>query len=635
MRAAGDFVDDGARALPPLALIAPVWGSRHTQRFIDLVLPSWLGRGNLDALAERPGLRLKIVTTAADAVVLQRSAVFAAVGELAPLDIVAMDDLVVSASAFVSLTLAYQRGLRHAAAAADPVMAVLLNADFVLAQGSLAALLDVLDRGARVVLAPSLRAVEQDVEHRLLQGRRDDGTLSLSPREMVALAFEALHPTVICSRVDQQAVQSLGPHQLFWRAEPGTLVGRAFCLFPLAIEVCGPVGPAETFCDYGLAPLLAPDAEPVVMNDSDAFFALELAPRDQEARFFHLGAATRSDLAERIGAWSVAFHRAQAAVPMFYRAAGPGAAVAAATAASAHFVSDVAVRMADPQPLRHHPHWLAAVALWRTEREEHGLSGDPPELGAAPDVRVAPTADPIRRAARALLVGDPRRRRWWHPRWRLGRAITERLQDETRRGPVLFLGRALLADFSPLAAQPQAAEDAEAACLWLSLDSAKGARMDAALSEARGALAEAVSATVLALCEGEGAVSETTISRLVSWLDADMDICTLQTFDLRLDERVRHVHGRLADQFTHVRWERRLVLLGMSSAALTAMALINLARMLVAPRRQGCHVSAILLTAVRREGPVHPEPAVNNGSLRAAFSPNQLIAASEGSRAGT
>jgi hypothetical protein len=581
-------------------VVAPVWGERHRRRFLDIVLPSWLALGNLPTLATRRRLTVKIATRAGDIATFEDDPAFKALCRLASVEFVLIDDLLTSGNVFVTLTLAYQRGLRRAAEG-GVFCAILLNADFILAQTSLCALLDTLDGGAEAVLAPSLRVNEEEAFEYLRAAVGPDGALSRSSRDLVALALSALHPTAMSSRVDQHAIQSLSPHQLFWRPEAGTLIGRAFCLFPLAILVKGGVGPAETFCDYGLTSLLAPDAHAVVMADSDGFFALEMAPLDHELRFFRLGAATPKTIADRLAGWSTSFHREQAGVPIFYRSADPGPGAPRAVEASARYVEEILRHLPPPQPIRNHPHWLAAVALWRTNREERGFSDDPPELGAAPDVRTTPTTDPIRRLSRTLLVGRPEWRTALHPRWRLTRAIARRTPHARLNGSSLLLGRTVLSELIAVTGS-RTGDGRSGDTVWLAIDPSRPDALADLRQLAGSTLSTASSATLLLLGEGDDSIRPQDLAAVLSLLEANMDLTGLQAFDLRLDDRVRHVHGRLADRFSKAGWPSRFRMAAASASALIFMTVINLERLLRETRPPPRHVSAVLIDATRRGG---------------------------------
>lgn len=590
--------------IEPLHLIVPVWGGSYADRFLELAAPSWLAEGNLPAIADRAGLSIRIVTRVEDAETIQASPVYAKLAELAAVKFIPMDDLQAKASTYVTLTLAYHRGLLDLAAEGGVRTAVLLNSDFILGRGSLAAMRSHLDRGERAILVPSLRAVEEEIVSALRAVRQSPTELSLPSRDLVGMAFKALHPTVLCARMDQDVVRSKGAHQYFWRPEPATLVGRGFCLFPLAVRIEGPLPQAETFCDYGLLQLLAPGAKPFVLNDSDTFFALELAPLEHEADFFGLRAPRDEDVAKLLGEWSLQFHRDQAAKPLFYRASDPGPKVEQAVEASQAFVDKTLSALPAPLPIRHHPIWLAAVAAWRTDRAERGVMELPPELAPVPEAPLRPPPGRLRQAARTLLAGRPGFCRPWHPRWRLARTLEASLEDARRRGlAVHIVGHSLFSEIYALDAEADHAVPAGPLAILMGAPAGRPAKRRELMSVAEASMASAQVATLMTLTEEPEGVDKDSITALFSWIEGCMDVEGVRVLDLRLDDWARFTHGRLADRFSGASAWRKAALVATSAAALAITLLRNLvwAAGLRNPRPK--HVSAVVLEAVRRVGP--------------------------------
>lgn len=587
----------------PLHLIVPVWGAAYVERFLDLAAPSWLAEGNLPSIASRTGSSIRIVTRAADAELIRCSPIYDRLAEIADIRFLAMDDLLAKTSTYVTLTLAYHRGLLDVTAGPGPRTAVLLNSDFILGTGSLAAVRDRLDAGERAILAPSLRAVEEDIAPMLLSARQSAVELSASPRQLVAMAFKALHPTVLCARMDQGVVRSKGAHQYFWRPEPETLIGRGFCLFPLAARIEGPLPKAEAFCDYGLLELLVPDVRPSVLNDSDDFFALELAPLDHEADFFRLQPPREEDVVRLLGEWSLQFHRDQAAVPLFYRAAAPGRAVNEAVRASQAFVDRMLQSLPEPLPIRHHPVWLSAVAAWRTDRAERGVLDLPPELAPVPEAPLKSPPGRLRSAARTMLAGRPGYCRPWHPRWRLAKSLDASLAAARRRGLAIHVvGHSLFSEIYPLDVEAELPQPAGPLAVLIGAPAGHPAKRRELMSVADGAMARAEAATLLTITEEPGGVDKDSIAAMFSWAAGMMDVEKARVLDLRLDDWARHTHGRLADRFSGAPGWRKAMLVGASAAALAITLLRNLAWAAGLRRSRPRHVSAVVFEAVRRRG---------------------------------
>lgn len=578
--------------MPAYTLIVPVWGQRHLARFAGTVLPSWLAAGNLPALAARGGLRTIVLTGTLDRQQIARSWSFKALEALGTLDILDVDDLFAPDHMPVTLTLAFQRGL-EAAARHGAGLCIMLNSDFLLADGSLLHVAEVMERGADLVLAPSLRVIAEDIEADLQAVTAADGVIAAAPRPLTRLALRHLHHTVQTCRMDQTAVRSNTPHQLYWRADADTLAARAFCMFTLAVRLEGPPPPISTFCDYGMAACLVPGAQPVVMGHSDDFLALELGERFQEEAFAELGAPTADWLASRMGPWTTAFHRAQAAEPISFCASAPPESLPAIHAGAGRWIESVIGRMPPPQPLDDHPTWRASIRGWRIVRAHAGLHGDPPELSHVPapppDTAPATTDHRSTGVARALVrdffLGRPEASPApWQPHrplWRAMNAACGAVPGGVRQTgqPVSILNRTL---------RPAAATGGAGGEAWTlaAIDFVKPASVRIAIESA---LSNAASGTgvILVLHRSDGGpvtAMDVALSQEIAGLSWSAEACEFVA--LGKDSEVHRAFGRLAD------WR----------ADDGALELLQRAGRAIA----GC--AGLAAMALRRKGPDAPDP---------------------------
>jgi hypothetical protein len=529
-----------------LAIVTPVWGERHIRRFLDLVLPSWLAPGNLPAIKGPGKIPFYILTRESDIPLFQQSSRFRSAQAFALPEFIAIDDLLGPDGVPVTLTLALTRGIARNIASGQRRAFALLNADFLLADGSLRTLKDAFDRGAEAVLAPSLRVIEEELEGELLLGVRDD-VLTFQSRDLVKMAVRSLHPTVLASRVDQAIFSSANPHQIYWRPTPDLLIGRAFCMFALGVVVEGPVGQAASYCDYGFIEDLGVKSEPEVFGDSDRFLAIELAPLKQEQHFVQFSAPSASQVAEKLSVWTNRQHREQARHVILYKAADPPTDLEALTRSSDAFVEEVFARLGPAKPRLGHPNWLGGVGAWRVSRAYRGADADPPELADTPDIRIrAPGAAlaPLRNLARITLFGDPGRRTMQHPYWWLEKAFQHRLKA-MGGARLVVLGANASTQLLPVADSPHTPpEEADSAMVILDLASAD--RVDILLRRLSG-VAPGTPAVLVALRTGEDDIGPLAITELVSRLDTDFLIDSLEPLDLRHDREVERRHARLAD----------------------------------------------------------------------------------------
>ena len=568
-----------------VTILAPVWGRRHLDRFLRLVLPSWLAAGNVPRLAQNGAVGVRFLSRTDDFERIRRTLVFTALARQARIEFIAIDDLLSPGFMPVSLTLAYQRGAAFGARAGVRQRLLWLNGDFLLADGALAYAGALLRQDAPpLLLAPSLRVKEEGVLPDLLEKIDRDGALAIGPRALARLALDHPHPTLTASRFDQAVLRSVNPHQLYWRADESTLIGRALCLFALGVAVDGAPPPAAAYADFGQARLMAPDAPAQVMDDSDHFLAVELSPEAYEADFIRVGAPSLEAVAAETGAWATEFHRAQAAAAIFYRAGDPGPRVAAAKTASDAVIAGLLRRMGPVQPLKEHPRWLGGVEGWRRERRQLGGRDDPPELAAVSRASAAPAraAHPLRALARAATIGPAGRRAPWHPYWALDRALRRlRARLDAEGGAPAVLGAVELLSYAP---DLPAGDRPHGVLALIDLTHASGAQT--ALARLRAAARPGEPVGVVAYRKDGGALDPLAIVSLHYALDAWADMQTEDALALERDAVLSRRYGALADRFT---------LAGLARAACDAPAMlaVNLART-GRPAAQ-THVTALLL----------------------------------------
>jgi hypothetical protein len=154
---------------------------------------------------------------------------------------------------------------------------IFLNADFVLADGSLRALLPHLARGKRILASPSYCVNELAVAAEL-RDRIDPRSLALTlpPREMAAMVLRHRHNTIRGKTFNQRAISMLIMDQFYWEANRDTLLGFQM---PVAIVGLWPqrcLPEPTAYWDHGLIREFCPDADICVLGDSDEFLMLEL-----------------------------------------------------------------------------------------------------------------------------------------------------------------------------------------------------------------------------------------------------------------------------------------------------------------------------------------------------------------------
>ena len=369
---------------PKAKFLTVVWGEAYIKRFASLSLPSFLAPGNLPALAETTELEVVIMTRRDDVEYFETQPAFGRLRTICPVRFVEIDDLITTSAYGVTLTLAYAR----AVVACGPEMLdthfVFMNADFVLADGSLRALSKHILAGRSIVLGPSFRATAEAVEP-LLEAAVDSSSciLAISPRQLAALSLPNPHPTTVAKIVNQGFCHSTHPNQFFWQVGDQTLLGRYYLIFMLCLKPERIIETVNCYCDYAFIPELCPSGDEVAMDDSDDFFMLELQKRDQETHMLQLGRQSEEDVARSLREWTTVEHRRAAHYNIVFHASEIPAEIESEKARAREFVERIEKNLGRPVSHVGHRYWVRGVEAWRTYRKAQGLSASPPELEGA------------------------------------------------------------------------------------------------------------------------------------------------------------------------------------------------------------------------------------------------------------
>jgi len=363
-----------------------IWGARYVQEFARVSVPSYLTPGNLPFVASETDLEILILTSKDSQSTFDEEPAFARLRELCPVRYILIDDLITTGVYGVTLTLAYARGIRDSGERQTDTHFIFMNSDFILAEGSLKTLIGKFGEGDRCIMAPSLRATSEAVLPKLADLVAEDGTLSMQPRDMVRLAFDNLHPTVVAKTVTQEFITCHTHNQIYWQVDDSTLLARYHLIFMLAIKPEVPMEPVNSYCDYGFVPELVPSGQFSILDDSDTFFMLELQPAQQEANLLACGKWDQARVAANLSVWTTREHRRFADIDVIFHSSDVPSTLDAARVQFAAFMSELHRVLRQP-PVDHvgHYYWVSGVQAWLSLMSADGLETPPlpPELDMA------------------------------------------------------------------------------------------------------------------------------------------------------------------------------------------------------------------------------------------------------------
>jgi hypothetical protein len=307
----------------PTRLIAYAWGDKYVEELLSLTLPAALAPHNLPSVAALAPTEVVLLIQEQHYDRVAEHPTTRRLRQVCPVRLVGLDDLIISRGQYgMTLTYALHRGMRAFGADMTETNFLFLNADFIIADGSLRNALLPLLRGEHLVAAPSYCANAHALRPQLRRFfDRNSGVLAIPPRTLAQLVLRNLHNTVKGKTLNQSNFHLQQMDQFYWRVDGDTLLGHQM---PVAIVGMRPerlVEEPNSFWDHGLVSEFCPEAKPYMLGDSDDFLMAE--PRDKEvaAEQIVTGPLDPRAVGERMIGWVTPYQRSFAELPLTLHAA--------------------------------------------------------------------------------------------------------------------------------------------------------------------------------------------------------------------------------------------------------------------------------------------------------------------------
>ena len=258
----------------------------------------------------------------------------------------------------ITLTFALVRGFADLGPAMTNTHLVFLNADFIIADGSLDTLAGVIKRGARLVVSPSYcMNLEDTIDNLRRRRNQTTGALALPKRELAGIIIANRHNTVRAKTVNQRLFRIHRYDQFYWYVDDETLLARQM---PIAVVYMRPervLTEMPTFWDYGVISEYCPTAAPCVLGDSDEFLMAELRSRGTFRELLHLGWPSIDEIAADLSSFTTQDHRDYGRHTLILHSASLPPGIGAAKAELAAVVDSVYARLKPPISYHNHPFW--------------------------------------------------------------------------------------------------------------------------------------------------------------------------------------------------------------------------------------------------------------------------------------
>jgi len=349
----------------PTRIITYGWGERYVDVLLTFTLPALLAPGNLPYVTSEVACELVILTQRRFFPTFNRHPVIARLKEFCPVRLIKLDDLIVSKDKYgMTLTYALHRGFSDLGARMTEYWQIFLNADFILADGSLRTVIGHLARGWRIVASPSYCTVAEEVIPHLRQ-YFDPATsrLTISHRELARLILQHRHTVIRGKTVNQSAFHMRYVDQFYWSLDDNTLLGYQMPVSIVGLRPERYVAEPNAYWDYGVIWEYCPQAAVCVIGDSDEFTMLELRDRSVAEDQIVSGPANKKEIAERMVTWVTPYQQHFLKFPLTLHARDVPPDTGAALAKLQSFVDEVMSHApALPSHIKHFQweyHWAA------------------------------------------------------------------------------------------------------------------------------------------------------------------------------------------------------------------------------------------------------------------------------------
>lgn len=432
-------------------LIIPVWGERYVSKVLSITLPAVLAPGNLPALCETFDVELVIVTESRLFDLVKGSACFQAATRICTVKLIQLDDLLTEVAGDYGMVLTYAlfRGFADLGARLTETYLLLLNADFIISDGSLRHLGRLMGEGHCVIHAPSFRVVLEDVWPQL-QARVDPAScmLRLPSRDLARLALAHKHPTVKARTVNQRLRHQSWMDQYYWYVDEDTMIGYQSPVALVAVKPERVVTEPTNFWDYGFLPEAAPSATPVYITDSDDFFMIEPQSRDTGSEMIRIGWFSLDEMAGKESLRATQQHRESGRQLLKIHASDLPCDLDRYVMES-HAYMDELYRRLSPDPASYLSHSL--LSHWfeqAKERRRGSQTGDEPPLQDAAEKQASAVTGLTEGAAKGTrgllwtlyrkILGAPPEVGKFHPLWVDMEPISRKIAELRARGENLL-----------------------------------------------------------------------------------------------------------------------------------------------------------------------------------------------------
>jgi len=276
-------------------ILTAVWGPWHTDRFINVNLPSLLAANNLPEFSRRIVPTYVIATSKSDAGLIAASQAYRLLQNIMRVQIVTYRDSAFREPISTHKKI-WQKGVRDAARSKAYLM--VNPADMVWADGSFRTVAERLASGKKAIYALFARVLDETFTREASALRGQEGAITIAPRTMIDMTLRHLHPFHAAYLRDSDQFP-FHVEYVYWPVHGEGLLMRSLATTVLAFD------PAE--CDVNFNFTLESMRNPRdldMIDDSDDLCGVSLTPLKKDQNWY--AAFQRLDI-EEVGAWWLTF----------------------------------------------------------------------------------------------------------------------------------------------------------------------------------------------------------------------------------------------------------------------------------------------------------------------------------------
>ncbi|MCR9191777.1 MAG: hypothetical protein NXI01_03870 [Gammaproteobacteria bacterium] len=425
-------------------ILLGIWGKKYIDDFFRYSLPSLLAPGNIPALATSYETTFLFLSKKTDVALFKRQKAFKTLETRCKVAFLEIDDLIVNGNYSTTLTLAFDRAIKHSHEAMLETYFIFLTADYIMANGSFLGLMRYMGKGYSGICTGNFQVNAHDIEP-FLKKQLDakTGMLSIEPRELLKASFEHLHLMTVASLINHNIIRNYKLNRFFYRHYKELMLGRFYLLHMLCIKPETMDYTIGSSCDYSFIPEMCPSGNIAVINDSDDYLVVEMQPQDHEIQYLSWGKYNMNRLCHSLREWTTKQHRCNIEHTVYFHTDDlrPSDVKVAGEQFQA-FLDPIIAKLKKYRAAPHvnHPYWLSAIKAFNYERKKNTAKLLPHKRLASPNLR----------AIRDCVYGAAPNVFPWHFRWKEYQQMRTIFRDVIKKNPqdVLILHAPQLVEYN-------------------------------------------------------------------------------------------------------------------------------------------------------------------------------------------